>query len=128
MVMAGSGPHQTSPHHAESANIHQQGELHNLEHGNHMNNQQEGSSQTLHTGGSDFRRRSHLVNEQVDEKDLQQEIDDLKKKLRRAQRKQTPSSSNFSSNDNGDASYRKRSETPPSESYSYEEEHSRNRR
>ena len=43
MVMEGSGPHQTSPHHAESANIHQQGELHDLEHGNHMDNQQEGS-------------------------------------------------------------------------------------
>ena len=34
--MASSGPHQPSPPHAESANIHQQGELHNLEHGNHV--------------------------------------------------------------------------------------------
>ena len=82
--MAGSGPHQTSSPHAESANIHRQGELHNLEHGNHMDNQQEGSSQTLHAGGSGYRRRSHLVHEQADEKDLQREIDDLKKKLRRA--------------------------------------------
>ena len=65
------------------------------------------------------------MHKQADEKDLQREIDDLKKKLRRAQRKQTPSSSDVSSNDNGDASYRKRSETPPSESYSCEEEHSR---
>ena len=81
MVMAGSGPHQTSPHHAELANIHQQGELHNLEHGNHMDNQLEGSSQTLHAGGSGYRQRSHLVHEQADEKDLQREIDDLKKKL-----------------------------------------------
>ena len=127
-VMAGSGPHQTSPHHAESANIHQQGELHDLEHGNHMDNQQEGSLQTFHTGGSGYRRRSHLVHEQADEKDLQREIDDLKKKLHRAQRKQTPSSSDVSSNDDGNASYRKRSETPPSESYSCEEEHSRKRR
>ena len=53
-----------------------------------------------------------MVHEQVDEKDLQREIDDLKKKLRRVQRKQTPSSSDVSSNDDGDASYRKRSETP----------------
>ena len=30
--MAGSEPHQTSPHHAESANVHQQGELYDLEH------------------------------------------------------------------------------------------------
>ena len=29
--MVGSGPHQTSPHHAESANVNQQGELHDLE-------------------------------------------------------------------------------------------------
>ena len=87
-----------------------------------MDNQQEGSSQTLHANGSSYRRRSHLVHVQVDEKDLQREIDDLKRKLRRAQRKQTPSSSNVSSNDDEDASYRQRSGTPPSESYSSEEE------
>ena len=79
MVMAGSGPHETSPHHAESANVHQQGELHDLEHGNNIDNQQEGSLQTLHTGGSGYRRRSHLVHEQADENDLQREIDDLKR-------------------------------------------------
>ena len=77
--------HQTSPHHAESANVHQQGELHDLEHGNDMGNQQEGSLQTLHTGGSGYRPRRHLVHEQADEKDLQREIDDLKKRLHRAQ-------------------------------------------
>ena len=127
-VMAGSRPHQTSPHHAESANIHQQGELHHLEHGNHMENQQEDSLQTLHTGGSGYRRKSHLVHEQADEKDLQLEIDDLKRRLHRTQRKQTPSSSDVSSNDDENASYRKCLETPPSESYSCEEEHSRKRR
>ena len=37
--MAGLGPHQISPPHAESANVHRQGELHNLEHGNHVDNQ-----------------------------------------------------------------------------------------
>ena len=93
-----------------------------------MENQQEGSLQTFHTGGGSYQRRSHLVHEQADEKDLQREIDDLKKKLRRAQRRQTPSSSNVSSNDDGDTSYRKRSETPPSKSYSCEEEHSHKRR
>ena len=59
---------------------------------------------------------------------MQREIDDVKKRLHRAQRKQTPSSSDVSSNDDEDASYRRRSGTPPSESYSYEEEHSQNRR
>ena len=37
--MAGSGPHQTSLHHAESANVHQQGELHDLEREKDMDNQ-----------------------------------------------------------------------------------------
>ena len=69
-----------------------------------------------------------MVHEQADEKDLQLEIDDLKRRLHMAQRKQTPSRSDVSSNDDENASYRKRSETPPSESYSCEEEHSRKRR
>ena len=68
--MAGSGPHQTSLHHAESVNIHQQGELH-VEHGNDMDNQQEGSLQTYHAGGSGYQRRGHAIPEQVDEKAMQ---------------------------------------------------------
>ena len=63
--MAGSGPHQTSP---ESANVHQQGELYDLKHGNDIDNQQEGSLQTLHTGGSGYRRRCQSIHEQADEK------------------------------------------------------------
>ena len=88
--MADSGPHQTSPPHAESANIHQQDELHNLEHVNHVDNQREGSLQTLHAGGSGYQRRSHLVQEQADEKDLQREIDDLKKKISSCTTKTNP--------------------------------------
>ena len=91
--MAGSGPHQTSPHHVESANVHQQGELHNLEREKDTDNQQEGSLQTLHIGGSGYQRKGHAIHEQVDEKAMQREIDDLKKRLRQAQRKQSPSSS-----------------------------------
>ena len=82
----------------------------------------------LHTSGSGYQQRSHLIHEQADEKDLQWEIDDLKKRLCRAQRKQTLSSFDVSSNDDEDASYRKHSETPPSESYSCENEHSHKRR
>ena len=59
---------------------------------------------------------------------MQQEIDDLKKRLRRAQRKQIPSSSNVSSNDEEDASYRQQSGTPPSESFSCEGENPHKRR
>ena len=59
---------------------------------------------------------------------MQREIDDLKKRLRQAQRKQTPSSFDVSSNNKEDASYRQRSRTPPSESFSCEEEHPHKRR
>ena len=94
-----------------------------------MDNQQEGSLQTLHTGGSGYRRRGHAKHEQVDEKAIQWEIDDLKKRLRRVQRKQTPSSSDVSSNDEEEyTSYRQRSGTPPSESFSSKEEHLHKRR
>ena len=126
--MAGSGPHQTSPHHTESANVHQQGELHDLKHGDDMDNQQEDSLQTLHTGGSDYRRRGHAIHEQADEKAMQREIDDLKKRLHQAQRKQAPSSFDVSSNDEEDTNYRRRSRTPPSEPFSCEEEHPHKRR
>ena len=85
--MVGSRPHQTSPHHAESANVHQHGEFHDLEREKDMDNQQEGSLQTLHTGGSGYRRRGHTMHEQGNEKAMQREIDDLKKRLHRAQQK-----------------------------------------
>ena len=73
--MAGLGLHQTSPHHAESANMRQQDELHNLEHEKDLDNYQEGSLQTLHIGGSGFRRKCHAVHEQCDEKAMQREIE-----------------------------------------------------
>ena len=121
--MAGSGPHQTSPHHAESANVRQQDEPHNLEREKDLNNYQEGSLQTLHTGGSGFRRKCHAVHEQGDEKAMQREIDDLKRQLCRAQQKQSPPNSDVSSNDEEDTIYRQRSRTPPSKFFSCEEEH-----
>ena len=79
--------------------------------------------QTLHTGGSGYRRRSHAMHEQGDEKVMQREINYLKKRLRRAQQRQSPPSSNVSSNDEEDTSYKQRSGTPPNESFSCEEEH-----
>ena len=83
----------------------------------------------LHTSGSGYRRKGHAIHEQVDEKAMQQEIDDLKKRLRRVQRKQSLSSSDVSSNDEEEyKSYRQRLRTPPSESFSGEEEHLHKRR
>ena len=116
--MAGSGPHQTSPHHAESANVRQQDEIHELEQEKDLDNYQEGSLQTLHIGGSGFQRKGRVVHEQDDEKAMQREINDLKRRLRRAQWKQSLPSSDVSSNDEENTIYRQRSRTPPSESFS----------
>ena len=55
-------------------------------------------------------------------KAMQREIDDLKKKLRHAQQKRSPSSSNGFSNDEDDTSYKRRSRTPLSKSFSYNDE------
>ena len=54
---------------------------------------------------------------------MQREIDHLKKKLCHAQWKWTPTPSDSSSNDEKDSGYRRRSRTPLSESFSYEEKH-----
>ena len=121
-VMAGSGPHQTNPHQAESANVRQQDEFLNLEHERDRENYQESSIHTIHMGGSGFRRKCHVAHEQGDEKAMQREIDDLKKQLRRAQQKRSPS------NDEKDTIYRQWSRTPPSESFSCEEEYLRKRK
>ena len=107
----------------ELANVCQQDELHNLENEKDLDNYQEGSLQTLHTGGSSFRRKGRAVHEEGDEKAMQREIDDLKRQLRRAQRKQSPPNSDVSSNDEEDTINRQRSRTPPSESFPGEEEH-----
>ena len=82
--MAGLGPHQTSPHQAESANVRQQDEFLNLECEKDRENYQEGSVHTTYTGGSGFQRKDHVPHEQGDDKAMQREIDDLKKQLRRA--------------------------------------------
>ena len=121
--MAESGPHQTSPHQAKSANIRQQDEFLNLERERDRENYQESSVHTTHTGGSGFWRKGHVPYEQGDDKAMQQEIDDLKKQLCRTQQKRSPSSSDASSNDENDTIYRQRSKTPPNESFSCEEEH-----
>ena len=121
--MVGSGPHQTSQHQAKSANVRQQDEFLNLECERDRENYQGGSVHIVYTGGSGFRRKGHVAHEQGDDKVMQQEIDDLKEQLRRAQQKQSSSNSDVSSNDEEDTIYRQRSRTPPSESFSCEEEH-----
>ena len=83
--MAGSSPHQASPHQAESANVHQLDDFLNLERKRDWENYQEGSVHTVHTDGSGFRRKGHVYHVRDDDKAMQREIDDLKKQLHRAQ-------------------------------------------
>ena len=70
---------------------------------------------------------SHISQRQNSNQTMQQEIDDLKRKLRHAQRKRFPSSTDISSGDEEeeDGDYRQRSRTPSSETFFYEDEHHR---
>ena len=54
---------------------------------------------------------------------MQLKIDQLKKKLRHTWRRRTTSNFDVFSDDERDVSYKRRSRTPPSESFSYDEEH-----
>ena len=121
--MVGSGPYQTSPHQAESAGSQRRDDFLNLERERNRERYQEGSVHTTRTSRSRSQGKSHVSQRQDDNKAMQREIDDLKKKLRHAQQKWSPSNSNVSSNDEENASYRQRSRTPPSESFSWDEEH-----
>ena len=76
---------------------------------------------TTHMSKSHSQGGSHISQRRDDNKAMQKEIDDLKKKLRHAQQKRSPSSFDGSSNDEDDASYRRKSRTPPSESFSCDE-------
>ena len=113
--MVGSGPHQTEP-----AGSQQQDNFLNLERERDQKRYREGSVRTTHTSKSHSRVRSHVSQKQDYNKALQQEINDLKMKLRRAQWKRCPSS--LDTSEEGDDNYGQRSRTPPSETFSYEEE------
>ena len=59
---------------------------------------------------------------------MQREIDELKKKLRRVRRKHSSPDFELSSKDTDDATYRRRSITPPSETVSGDEEYRHKRK
>ena len=87
----------------------------------------EGSIRTTHTDQSQPRggsRISHAENN----KNMQLEIDQLKRELRHAKRKRASLNSDDYSGDEQDVNYRRRSRTQPSESFSYEKEYYRKRR
>ena len=82
----------------------------------------EGSIRTTHTSKSHSRGKSHVSHVKND-RDLQREIDVLKRELRHARREHSSPDSKPSSEETDGASYRRRSRTPPNETFSYEEEH-----
>ena len=113
----------SSPHQQESTGSQRQENFLNLE----CRRDREGRVHTTHTSRSHSRIGSHVSQEQHN-KAMQLKIDQLKRKLRHAQRDQAPLNSDISFEGEKDASYRQRSRTPPSESFSYEVEHHYKRR
>ena len=59
---------------------------------------------------------------------MQREINDLKRKLRHAQRRQSHPNPDLPSDDESNDNYRQRSRTPPSETFSHVEEHYQRRK
>ena len=82
---------------------------------------------TTHTSRSQSRDGIHLSHEE-NTRTLQLEIDHLKRKLHHEQQRRIPSNSYFSSDGEEDGSYRPRSRTPPSESFSYDKDYHYERR
>ena len=83
--------------------------------------------QTTHTNRSQSRGKSH-VSHAKNERDMQREINELKKKLCRARRRCSWLEFESSSEDTNDATYRRRSKTPPNETFSGDEEYSGDKR
>ena len=113
--MEGSGLRQTR--HADSQ---RQNNFLNLKRERVQDKRREGSVNTSHTSRSRSKGKGHASQKQDNHRALQQEINDLKKRLRRAQRRRPSPSPNTS--DEEDNEYKRRSRTPPSETFSYEEE------
>ena len=119
------GPHQgnVNPHQAKSGGSQRNNSVVNpQQRGDH-----ERSGQTTHTSRYQSRGKSH-VSHVKNERDMQREIDELKKKLRCARQRRSSPESESSSEDADDATYRQRSKTPPSETFSGDEEYSSHKR
>ena len=85
--MEGSSELQVNSPQAEPANSQRQDDFLNLERERDRTEYREGSVHTTHTSKSYSRKRSHISQRRDDNKAMQKEIDDLKKKLCHAQRK-----------------------------------------
>ena len=123
--MVGSGPYRAGSHQPQSARSQQQGNFPNLERDRNEENGRfrEGSVNTIQTSRSRSHVGSHISQRQNDEQAMQREINDLKRKLRHAQRRWSHPNLDFPSDDESDDDYRQRSKTPQSKAFSHEEEH-----
>ena len=108
----------SSPNQAESAGSQHQDHFRELE----RKRDQEGSVHTTHSSKSQSQGKSHVFHEE-NSRNMQKEIDHLKRSLRHERRKQAPSNSDYSSSDEKDKDYKQRSRTPPSKSFSYDEDY-----
>ena len=125
--MEETGPHQaaTGPHQVD-ANLHQ-AESRGSQHSNPQKSLErrgncEGSVHTAYTSKSQSRGKSRVSHAKNDN-DMQREIDELKRELRHTRRRHSSPNSELSSEETDGASYRRRSRTPPSETFSYDEEY-----
>ena len=85
------------------------------------------SVHTTHTSKSQSLGNSYISHEE-NTRNMQLEIDHLRRRLRHERQRRTPSDSGLSSDDDGDGSYKPRSKTLPSESFSYDEDRHYKRR
>ena len=85
--MVGSDPYRAGPHQLEPTRSQQQGNFPNPEHGRNEENGRfrEGSVNTTQTSKSHARMGSQMSQRQDDERAMQREINDLKRRLRFAQ-------------------------------------------
>ena len=115
-----AGPHQedANPHQAESRGS-QHGDSHRSP---ERREGREGSVRTTYTTKSHSRGKSHVSHAKHD-RNLQREVDELKRELCHARHECFPPCSEPSSEETDGASYRRRSRTPPSKTFSYEEEY-----
>ena len=88
--MEGSGQLQANSHQAEPANSQRQDDFLNLERERNQAKYRKGSARTTHTSKNHSRGGSYISQRRGDNKAMQKEIDDLRKKLCHAQRKQIP--------------------------------------
>ena len=111
--MVGSGPNP-----AESMGSQHQDHFCELEQGR----DREGSVCTTHTSKSQSRGKNHISPEE-NARNMQKEIDHLKRSLCHEHRRRAPSNFDYYFDDEEDKDYRQRLRTPPSESFSYDEDY-----